>query len=61
MDLAIITEFINSTGFPICACVALFYLVRDQAKNNANMVRSFKDAIDSNTKAIDNLRDEVKK
>jgi len=61
MEVAVLTGVINEVGFPIAACVALFYLNRDATKQYRELMNQFKSAIDENTKAIHDMISEFKK
>lgn len=55
MDLASIVEIINTIGFPIAACIALFWNNRDQSKHYREIIKEFKVSIDSNTDAVNRI------
>lgn len=46
-------SLISSVGFPIASAVAMFYLV-------FKLITPLKTAVDNNTKAINELKDELK-
>lgn len=46
-------QMISSVGFPIASAVAMFYLV-------FKLITPLKTAVDNNTKAINDLKDELK-
>ena len=54
-------EILNSVGFPIVACIALFKMNRDQANYYKEMLTEFRITIEKNTDAINNLTREVDK
>ena len=51
---------INQTGFPIAACVALFWLVNTTLKQNKEILDELKTAIQNNTNAIEELSNQHK-
>lgn len=61
MDSSTFLEMVNMIGFPIAACVALFWMNREQAKYYREMLKEFTVAIDGNTRAINRLLDKVEK
>ena len=54
-DLHTLIAVINQTGFPIAACVALFWLVNNTLKQNKEILDELKVAIQNNTRAIEEL------
>ena len=54
-DLQTLIAVINQTGFPIAACVALFWLVNNTLKQNKEILDELKVAIQNNTKAIEEI------
>lgn len=54
-NLQTLIAFIDETGFPIAACVALFWLVNNTLKQNKEILDELKIAIQNNTKAIEEL------
>ena len=59
-DLQTLIAIINQTGFPISACVALFWLVNNTLKQNKEILDELKVAIQNNTKAIEELSSQDK-
>ena len=59
-DLQKLITVINQTGFPIAACVALFWLVNNTLKQNKEILDELKVAIQNNTKAIEELSSQDK-
>jgi hypothetical protein len=55
MEAATFIEMVNMIGFPIAACIALFWMNREQAKYYRQLLKDFQDTIDYNTKAINQL------
>ena len=54
-DLQTLITVINQTGFPIAACIALFWLVNTTLKQNKEILDELKTAIQNNTNAIEEL------
>lgn len=48
-------ELINVVGFPVAVCIALFYVIREMSKNHKETILEFKNSIDQNTKALNDL------
>lgn len=55
MEAATFIEMVNMIGFPIAACVALFWMNREQAKYYRQLLSDFQDTIDQNTKALNHV------
>lgn len=55
MDVSTIATYIGSLGFPIVACVCLFYLLWTQNKAHQEEVSDLKDAITALKEAINEL------
>ena len=53
--------FINQTGFPIAACIALFWLVNKTLKSQQDILQDLKTALTNNTAAIEEISDAMKK
>ena len=55
-----IIEAINSVGFPIAMCIALFWFCNKTLAEHREILISFKDIIRDNTEALKQLTDKVK-
>ncbi len=55
MDLVTVSEFIDSIGFPAAVCAALLWLNRDNSKQHREIMGDFKQAIENNTRALNEL------
>lgn len=53
--------FINQTGFPIAACVGLFWLIHKTMKSQQEILQDLKTAITNNTAAIEEISDSMKR
>ena len=60
MEASIIVEIINSVGFPIGMCIALFWFCQDILKKQQELLNQFKDAIRDNTETLRQLAEKVK-
>ena len=61
MEASIIVELVNSVGFPIGMCCALFWFCSNTLKGQQDLLNQFKDTIRDNTEALRQLADKVKK
>ena len=52
MDANTVISLISSVGFPIVACVALYYTNIKQAERHREEMDKLRDSLDENTKAI---------
>ncbi len=59
-DLQTFITVINQTGFPIAACVALFWLVNTTLKQNKEILDELKTTIQNNTHAIEEVSKQIK-
>lgn len=55
MDASTISTLISSVGFPIAACVALFWQMNKQNEQHKQEMDSLKEALEQNTLAINKL------
>ena len=60
MELEVIKELINSVGFPIVVCGALFWSNHNTTKRYDEILLKFRDTIDNNTLAIKSLCEKMK-
>lgn len=60
MNVELITGMIQTIGFPITACIALFWVNRETVKHYERILLEFRKTIDSNTTAIENLSNKIK-
>lgn len=56
-----IVNVINSVGFPIAACVALYYQNIQSNKMYEKMVEEFSAAVNANTKTLSELVEKLRK
>lgn len=56
-----ILNFIQQVGFPIAACVALFWKMNQQDESHAKEVKEMTTAINNNTIVIQKLIDNIEK
>lgn len=55
MDAATLTQLIGSLGFPIAACIALFWQNAKQSEQHAAEMQAITEAVNNNTVAITEL------
>ena len=60
MELEVIKDLINSVGFPIVVCGALFWSNHNTTKRYETLLLKFRDTIDNNTQAIRSLCEKMK-
>lgn len=60
MEVNMLVELINSVGFPIGMCIALFWFCYNTLKRQQELLNHFKDTIRDNTEALRQLADKVK-
>lgn len=53
--MALVSDFINSVGFPIAVCIALFINNRENTKNHNKVMCEFKEVLKENTEALKDL------
>lgn len=55
MDFATISQLISSVGFPIAACVALFWQMTKENERHKEEMNALKESLNQNTLAITKL------
>ena len=60
MDVNAITGIISSVGFPIVACGALFYMVREITASHKQEIESLRKTIEENTQVLTRLESIIK-
>lgn len=55
MDFATISQLISSVGFPIAACVALFWQMTKESERHKEEMNALKESLNQNTLAITKL------
>lgn len=55
MDLSTVSQLISSVGFPIAACVALFWQMNKESTQHKEEMDLLKDSLNKNTLAITKL------
>lgn len=55
MSVEVVTTIINSMGFPIAVCIALFWTLKQMGTKALETMTEFKDAINNNTNSINLL------
>lgn len=59
METQTFLELVNMMGFPIAACIALFWANRESTKYHREMLKDFRNIIEQNTKAINRILDKM--
>jgi len=60
METGIAVELINTVGFPIAMCIALFWFCHKTLQGQQELLNQFKDTIRDNTEALRKLSDKIK-
>lgn len=55
MEVVALGELVSSVGFPTAVCVALFWSNRETVKHYEKVLFEFKNTLDNNTAAIQQL------
>lgn len=55
-----IVELINSVGFPIAMCIALFYMNNGALKTQQQTLTEIQQVVKTNTAALETLTDQLK-
>lgn len=61
MDVGGIIQIVGSLGFPIAACIAVFWYLMKESENHKEEVNKLTDALQNNTIALTKLCDELGK
>lgn len=56
MDLSQLTPIISSLGFPIAACIALFYYLNKERESHKEEIDSLKNCINENNTVLTALK-----
>lgn len=59
MESNIIVELINTVGFPIAVCIALFWFNREVLKTQQKLLDDLKDTIRDNTEVLKTLVNKI--
>lgn len=57
MDITAITTIISNVGFPIAACIAMFWYVNKQTDVHKQEIDKLTESLNNNTKALNKLVD----
>lgn len=57
MDANTITSAISSLGFPIVACVILFWYLNKERESHAVEIDKLRESLDKNTEILEKLKD----
>ena len=61
MDVNGIIQVVGSLGFPIAACIAVFWYLMKESENHKTEVTKLSEALQNNTLALTKLCDELEK
>lgn len=61
MDVSGIIQVVGSLGFPVAACIAVFWYLMKESENHKTEVSKLSDALQNNTIALTKLCDELEK
>ena len=56
MDIQAISTLIGSLGFPIAACIAMFWTLNKEREERMEEMKKFTEAINNNTMALESLK-----
>ena len=56
MDVNAITQLIGTMGFPIAACIALFYYLNKERENHKEEIDTLKNCINENNSVLSALK-----
>ena len=59
MDLAVITQFISSLGFPIAACVYMAWQSNRMSERHQEEISSLRAVVEANTLSVQRLVDKL--
>lgn len=59
MDVATVTEFISTLGFPIAVCLICFWYIHDISTKHKEETDKFVEALNSNTLVLQKLCDKL--
>lgn len=57
MDITAVTTIISNVGFPIAACIAMFWYVNKQTDVHKQEIDKLTESLNNNTKALNKLVD----
>lgn len=61
MDVSGLIQVVGSLGFPIAACIAVFWYLMKESENHKQEVNKLSEALQNNTVALTKLCDELKR
>ena len=59
MDISTISTIISTVGFPIGACIAMFWYINKQSDIHKQEIDKLSDALNNNTIALTKLTDAI--
>ena len=61
MDVSGLIQIVGSLGFPIAACIAVFWYLMKESENHKEEVNKLSEAVQNNTIALTKLCDKLEK
>jgi len=61
MDVSGLIQVVGSLGFPVAACIAVFWYLMKESENHKQEVNNLSEALQNNTIALTKLCDELEK
>lgn len=61
METSLAVELINTVGFPIAMCIALFWFCNKTLNGQQELLNEFKDTLRDNTEVLRELSQQIKK
>lgn len=56
MDVSVFIQIVGSLGFPIAACVAMFWMLNKQQDQHREEMDAIRESLNANTAALSDLR-----
>lgn len=56
MDITVITQLLQNFGFPVVACIAMFYMVQKVNQQHNEETQKLSSVIEENTKVLESLK-----
>lgn len=56
MDVSVFIQIVGSLGFPIAACIAMFWMLNKQQDQHREEMDAIRESLNANTAALSDLR-----
>lgn len=56
MDVSVLIQIVGSLGFPIAACIAMFWMLNKQQDQHREEMDAIRESLNANTAALSDLR-----